>query len=96
MVLAAVCSLSDTALLVRDRKVIQYRWFIAGWVVIGAAMAAWSLDLQGVICDPGNHWVSGHALWHLLDAFGFYCVFRYYEQFQVLRSAGALRPVPRP
>lgn len=91
-----VCSLSDTTLLVRDHKVMTLRWLILTWILFGSAFVAWSLDLDGTWCNPDNHVFNGHALWHLLNAGALVAAVRYYEQFQILRSAEAIHPVPRP
>ena len=42
------------------------------------------------MCNPSNHWISGHALWHWFDALALYCVYRFYTQFPQLqfRAAG--------
>ena len=36
------------------------------------------LDVTRVWCDPANHWLQGHALWHLLSAASLYALFRFY------------------
>jgi hypothetical protein len=46
----------------------SYRDF---WLAVGlmAAAAACSVaDVTRVWCDPGNHWLQGHAAWHGLSA----------------------------
>jgi len=52
------------------------------WIALAllAAAAAFSLaDLTRAFCDPSNHWVQGHAIWHLLSAASLYAMFRFYE-----------------
>ena len=49
-------------------------------------MVLWHLDDANIWCDPDRHWISGHALWHVLNAGAFYAAFRYYRQFDLLRE----------
>ena len=42
------------------------------------ASAASALDLSRRWCDPANHWIQGHALWHVLTAASVVFVFRFY------------------
>jgi len=77
----------EVALFVRERRSIRYRALVVYWAVFLVAYAAWQLDIHHVLCDPGNHLLNGHAAWHLLNAVAFLYLFRYYEQFDVLRDA---------
>ncbi len=45
------------------------------------AFLLWNLDYRGIWCDPHNHWLQGHALWHTLNSFCFWFAYRYYAQF---------------
>jgi len=72
------------AFLFRSRT--RYACLIRGWVVFLAAYALWILDIRKVLCSPSNHWISGHAAWHLLDAVVLYCLYEYYRQFPQLRQ----------
>jgi hypothetical protein len=36
------------------------------------AFLIWNLDKSGVLCDPDNHLVTGHAVWHVLTATSVY------------------------
>jgi len=33
-----------------------------------------------VWCDPTDHWIQGHAAWHLLSAASLVMLFRFYEK----------------
>ena len=55
-------------------------FFWLGLFFIGlAAVFSW-LDHTRRFCDPTNHVVQGHALWHLLSAFGLWLVYRHFGQ----------------
>lgn len=81
-----ICSLLEGALFFTKARAKRYAWLLTTWGFFLPAMLLWDLDRRGVWCDPGRHWMSGHALWHVLNAIGFYAAFRYYRQFDVLRS----------
>jgi hypothetical protein len=79
------CIFLEIYLYIKQGKNVRYGWLKAYWVVFGAAFSLWSLDAAKIYCDPQNHWISGHALWHLLDALAIYLVYRFYMQFETLR-----------
>jgi hypothetical protein len=37
------------------------------------SFAIWITDITGLVCNPHNHLVTGHAIWHVLNAV---CVWR--------------------
>lgn len=64
---------------------------VGGWLLgaIGAlavGFGIWLLDVHGPLCDPDNHLVTGHAVWHVLTAASVLCFFRFHER---LRGAEA-------
>jgi len=44
------------------------RWLLAAVGVLVVALGIWQLDITRVLCDPDNHWITGHAVWHTLTA----------------------------
>jgi len=46
-------------------------------ILLGAVCSA--LDLSRTWCDPDNHWLQGHAVWHLLGAASLTMLFRFYR-----------------
>ena len=48
--------------------------------LLGAAAAASAADVSRVFCDPTNHWLQGHAIWHLLSAASLYVLFVFYRE----------------
>lgn len=81
----ACCIVLETILFFTQSVQPNYRWFGAFWLSFLLGYGLWLLDVKHLVCDPGNHWISGHALWHWLDALALYCVYRFYTQFQLLR-----------
>ena len=78
------CVLLEAILFVKQGKNTHYAWLVRYWLVFLVAYGLWMLDIRKSLCDPGNHWMSGHAAWHLLDAVAMYFLFEYYRQFRVL------------
>lgn len=81
-----LCSLLEGALFFTRARARSYFWLLVTWGFFLPAMILWALDVERIWCVPDRHWISGHALWHVLNAFGFYAAFRYYRQFDVLRG----------
>lgn len=82
------CGLIEGLLFFRQRRIgpgVNYRWLIAYWIVFLVALGFWWVDKTRALCSPGNHWISGHGVWHLLDALALYLVYLYYRQFYELR-----------
>jgi hypothetical protein len=52
-------------------------------LVFAAAEVAWQLDYQGIVCDPSNHFIQGHAVWHVLNSISLLFMFRYMKQFGI-------------
>jgi hypothetical protein len=52
-------------------------------MVFGFAFAyvAWLLDFRKIVCDPDNHVLGGHAIWHLSNATCLWTYFKYVQQF---------------
>lgn len=54
------------------------KWFYLSMVIaLGFSIA----DHEGIFCDPHNHVVQGHAIWHLLGAFALLFSFLHHRQF---------------
>lgn len=43
-----------------------------------AAFLFWILDVKKILCDPGNHILTGHGMWHLLAAAAIWIFFTSY------------------
>ncbi len=46
----------------------KYKHLCLAIVCFGLSFAFWIADIKGWWCDPNRHWVSGHAIWHVLNA----------------------------
>jgi hypothetical protein len=56
------------------------RWFLAAIVSLVVAFGFWlgSRNKDSALCCA-ECWFQGHATWHLLDALGVYCLYRYFR-----------------
>lgn len=85
-ILAMPCCLIEAVLFFRDRFKTSYRDYLIAWIFVLLGFFIWWLDISKVVCDPENHWMQGHALWHILTAIAFYFFFRFYLQFPKVRT----------
>lgn len=49
------------------------RIFAGGVALFVCSFGIWLTDMTGLLCDPQNHVVTGHAVWHVLNAI---CIWR--------------------
>jgi hypothetical protein len=59
---------------------VSLRWFWASLALLVLAQSASLADLTRLLCDPDNHFIQGHALWHLLSACALFCSVQHYRQ----------------
>ncbi len=57
----------------------DYRWYGLALALMAGASVFSALDVTRVWCDPANHWLQGHALWHLLSAACLAALFAFYR-----------------
>jgi hypothetical protein len=76
LVLAMVAQ--ELALRRRSGPLPAHRLWWTALALIAAAAVCSALDVTRTWCDPANHWLQGHALWHLLSAASLYVLFRFY------------------
>jgi hypothetical protein len=53
---------------------------ISGAIMLSAALFS-AADAKRLICDPHNHMLQGHAIWHILSSIGLFWAWIYYRQF---------------
>lgn len=57
-----------------------YRWFLGSLLLLIGAAVCSALDAARIWCDPHDHLVQGHALWHVLSAISLGLLARFYER----------------
>jgi len=82
----AVVAISE-GILARRRTGTEYEFFLWGLGIFLLAFGIWILDVKEIVCDARNHYLQGHAVWHVLNAFCFYFLYRFYRQFRPERPA---------
>ena len=70
-----------TEVLAGLRKRPRYAWFVASLGLLLTATAFSIADASRAMCDPHDHLVQGHAIWHVLSAISLACACKFYEQF---------------
>lgn len=56
------------------------------WTALGLFLGAWgiwNLDTHKIVCDPQNHFINGHAIWHITTGIAIYFIFKFYAQFEL-------------
>lgn len=63
-------------------------WWAVG--LLAAAMACSVADVTRVWCEPDNHWLQGHAAWHVLSALALLSAARHYAGLEAVGSGAGL------
>lgn len=57
----------------------RYRPFFTGLFVFLISFGIWITDISGLVCNPQNHILTGHAIWHVLNAISVAFLGRFYR-----------------
>lgn len=57
----------------------RYKPYLATILIFLVAFGAWILDEKRILCQPRNHFISGHAVWHVLNSMCFLTLSRFYR-----------------
>lgn len=87
IVMALLAAVLGTEALASRGQAVSHRWWWAALVLIAAAAAFSFADVSRLWCDPTNHVVQGHALWHVLGACALFASYFHYRQFDARLSA---------
>lgn len=66
-----------------------YRLLFAGIGIFLVSFVIWTLDITRIACAPDNHTITGHAVWHVLNALSIERLYRFY-------AASFAAPAPQP
>lgn len=57
----------------KDKKLLYYSllFFVSGITI-------WFFDITKIICNPANHIIQGHQIWHILASLGVYFLLKYH------------------
>lgn len=68
---------------INSSKIIIYKNYFLSIIFVLIAGSMLLIDLNRIICDPTNHYVQGHALWHVFNSFTLWFLYKFYEQFDL-------------
>lgn len=68
-------------LLRKSNVKLETRFVVASVTTFLAGYGVWILDVKKMVCDPENHFISGHAVWHLTAALAIWFIFLSYRNF---------------
>lgn len=74
---------SELHLYLSRRNHAEYRDMFRALSLFALSYVVWFLDVKGLISNPDNHYIQGHALWHVLSAFSILFLYRFYDQFPI-------------
>lgn len=60
-----------------EKRIGKYAWWMVG--TFGVAWTFWWLDILRILCWPGNHILTGHGVWHLLNGLVFWFAFMHFR-----------------
>ncbi len=63
------------------------RYFLSSLAVLTLAAISSGLDVSRTLCDPQNHFLQGHAVWHVLSALSLLFAFYHFRQFRPVLQA---------
>jgi hypothetical protein len=90
LVFVLILAMVGQEIVLRRRSAgVDYRPYAAALALLGAAAVCSALDVTRVWCDPQNHWLQGHAAWHVLTAASLFALYRFYEGLPPGAAAGA-------
>ncbi|HMV45691.1 MAG TPA: ceramidase domain-containing protein [Leptospiraceae bacterium] len=62
------------------KEEITYSYYKLSLLFLVLAFVAWTVDFRRIICDPMNHILQGHAVWHILSSSCFLFLYKFYSQ----------------
>jgi hypothetical protein len=65
--------------IMRAKIKVSYHYFLKAIGTFLIAFIVWIGDVKGWWCDPTNHYLQGHAIWHLLNALAITFLYRFYR-----------------
>lgn len=70
--------LIEIYLVYKGRSALSGKNLLGAVAVAATAFLFWNLDVTGIYCDPHNHIINGHGLWHLLTALAIFLLYKAY------------------
>jgi hypothetical protein len=80
IVFVLILAIVATEFMQRARAGLDRRLFFAALATLVVAAGFSAADVTGVFCDPNDHFVQGHAIWHVLGAISLVFAAFFYRQ----------------
>jgi hypothetical protein len=81
IVFVLILAIVATEFMQRSRAGLDRRFFFASLAALTVAAGFSAADVTGAFCDPNDHFVQGHAIWHVLGATSLVFAAFFYRQF---------------
>jgi len=69
-------------LIFRQKQSVKFKSLFQAIGIFLLAFVIWTGDIKGWWCDPDNHYIQGHAIWHILNAVAIWFLYLFYKQFE--------------
>ncbi len=80
VVIALIVALLEFWIKTKKHQLISYKNLYLGLAGFAAAKILDTILMQEAFCDPTNHFLQGHALWHVLGSISFWFIYKFYIQ----------------
>ncbi len=67
----------------KSNKTWSYFYYKLTIAALAIAFIAWILDFKRIVCNPMNHLLQGHALWHIFSSTCFLFLYKFYSQKEI-------------
>ncbi len=71
----AVVIVTEIYIYLRRGSALSFKYFGLSFLCLVTAFVFWNLDIRHVACNPENHILTAHGIWHLLCATSIYLLF---------------------
>lgn len=75
-----------TKFLIFKNHKVNYKKFFLALSVFVVAFSCQLADINRIACDPTNHWIQFHGLWHIFNGIGMGLLFLYYKDLDYKKS----------
>ena len=76
----------------RSPKRFKMHWLFLSFFFISLGAVCSILDIKRISCDPFNHVVQGHALWHIFGSLALFFSFLHHRQFDEELASDGIHP----
>ncbi len=81
IIMVVVAAALEFYLFRRDGKSVRYKNLGILALFFALSFLFWRMDFRKIWCDPNNHLLTGHAIWHILNSFCLLFFYKFHQQF---------------